>query len=110
MDFMKSLASLAGADVPEGAGTDGVNVLPAMLGEQKVGRETLIEQGGGVTVAVRKGNWKLIPKGGGARNGGKVNRAELYDLAKESGEKEDLAENRPEVVKALMGGVTEAEK
>jgi len=65
---------------------------------------------GGVSVAVRKGNWKMIPKGGGARNGGKAGRAELYDLAKDVGEKEDLAEKRPEVVKELMGLLKEAEK
>jgi arylsulfatase A-like enzyme len=108
IDFLASFARLAGAAVPAGAGRDGVDVLPALLGEQRAGRESLIEQGGGVALAVRKSAWKLIPKGGGRRYGGKVNQPELYDLSKDLGEKDDVSARHPEVVRelaALLEGV-----
>ncbi|HEY7120829.1 MAG TPA: arylsulfatase [Tepidisphaeraceae bacterium] len=93
VDFLASLASLAGADRPEGAGPDSRNVLPALLGEQPAGRETLVEQGGGVMLGIRKGNWKLIPRANG--------KAELYDLAKDSGEKHNVAAENAAAVSEL---------
>jgi arylsulfatase A-like enzyme len=107
IDFLPSLATLAAADVPEGAGPDSLNVLPALLGEQKAARETLIEQGGGVTVAFRRGHWKLVPKGGARSAGG---RAELYDLSNDPGEKDDVAGQHPEVVKELIALLLEIQQ
>jgi arylsulfatase A-like enzyme len=93
VDFMASLTKLAGAERPSGAGPDSQDVLPALLGEAKAGRESLVEQGGGVQTALRTGNWKFIPRPNG--------KPELYDLATDLGEKQNVAAERPEVVREM---------
>ncbi len=69
-----------------------MNVLPALLGESKAGRDHLIEHANGL--AIRKGSWKLVP---GKAKGGD----ELYDLATDLGETKNVAAQRPEIVKEL---------
>lgn len=93
VDFLASFLALAGAERPAGAGLDSQNVLPALLGEAKAGREVLVEQGGGVQTALRKGNWKFIPRPNG--------KPELYDLSKDLGEKNNVAGENPAVVKEM---------
>ena len=111
IDLLASLAALTGAKVPAGAGPDSENVLPALLGESKAGRAHLVEQGGGVNVALRQGQWKFVPrpvvfkgqaiisvapqpKAGGAG-------PELFDLSQDIGETRNLAEQHPEKVKEM---------
>jgi arylsulfatase A-like enzyme len=130
VDLMHSLAALAGRELPADAGPDSVNVLPALLGESKSARDTLVEQGGGVQTAMRKGQWKFIPQGAapaagagdqraqaqaprtpparpGANAGPVIDRPEnaggpiLYDLARDLAEKKNVAAENPEVVKEL---------
>jgi len=102
IDFLASLTTLAGAERPGGTGPDSQDVLPALLGETKIGRETLIEQGGGVVTAIRKKNWKYIPRPRGS--------GELYDLSKDPGERLSMAERNPAVVKDLAGLLEEAKR
>ncbi len=45
IDFAASFAKLVGVEVPEGAAPDSQNMLPAVLGESKDGRDVLVEQG-----------------------------------------------------------------
>jgi arylsulfatase A-like enzyme len=94
VDFLASFATLAGAERPREAGPDSQDVLPAILGQSKTGRETLVEQGGGVMTGLRQGNWKFIPRPN-AKN------AELYDLAKDPAEKTSVAKENQEKVKEL---------
>lgn len=86
VDFLASFSALAGQTVPAGAGPDSKNVLPALLGESKEGRDHLVEHANGL--ALRVGTWKLIPK---------VNNRplELYDLSKDLGEAQNLAADHP---------------
>jgi arylsulfatase A-like enzyme len=100
VDFLASLTKLAGAERPGGAGPDSENVLPAILGESKTGRESLVEQGGGVMTALRKGNWKFIPRPNG--------KPELYDLSSDLAETKNLAGERPEVVKEMRAELQKA--
>jgi arylsulfatase A-like enzyme len=102
IDFFASLTTLAGAERPGGTGPDSQDVLPALLGETKAGRETLIEQGGGVVTAIRKKNWKYIPRPRGL--------GELYDLGKDPGERVNVAEKNPEIVKEMAGVLEEAKR
>jgi arylsulfatase A-like enzyme len=101
VDLLKSLASLAGAEVPAGAALDSQDVLPALLGEKATGRETLVEQGGGVMLGMRKGNWKYIPRPN-------VKNSELYDLASDPGETKNVAAENAAVAKELAGLLTAA--
>jgi arylsulfatase A-like enzyme len=96
IDFLASFAALAGKELPAGAGPDSQNTLAALLGEAPTGRDHLIEQGGGVALAVRKGHWKFIPARPAAKAG-----PELYNLAEDLGEKKNVAGEHPEVVKEM---------
>ena len=60
VDLLRSLAVLVGAEVPEGAAPDSQNQLAAWLGETTEGRDYVIQQGVGA-LAIRRGDWKLIP-------------------------------------------------
>ena len=92
--------------MPAGAGPDTQNILPALLGESKTGREELVEHSG--TLALRKGNWKFIPanKGQALLKETKTETAnapqpQLYDLASDPGERNNVATNHLELVKEL---------
>jgi arylsulfatase A-like enzyme len=99
VDFLATFAAILGDPLPEAAGPDSFNILPALLAEKPARpcRETLTMQGRGVSV--RKGNWKLIPAG--QPPGGKARPAELYDLAADLSEATNLAEKHPDKVKEL---------
>jgi arylsulfatase A-like enzyme len=87
IDLLASLADLAKAQKPEGAGRDSQNVLAALLGEEPRGRERLVEHSGGV--ALRDGAWKFVPPGVG--RGNKEGGPQLFDLSKDLGEKKNVA-------------------
>lgn len=90
VDLMASLAALAGTPLPQNAGPDSFNVLPALLGQSKTGRDHLVEQAN--RLALRKGSWKYVaplPNKAGE---------ELYNLSADPGEGKDLAAEKPEVV------------
>lgn len=92
-DFMPTAAELAGVKVPEKVKTDGLSLVPFLRGGDAPKRDYFYwELHEGKTIqACRFGDWKAV------RNvvGGPI---ELYDLAKDVGETEDLADQHPEVV------------
>jgi len=94
IDLLASLAALSGQKLPNQAGPDSVNVLPALLGESPQGRESLVEQGR--AIAVRQGKWKLIEAGNGPKAA-----AQLYNLAEDLGETRNLAKQYPARVAEL---------
>jgi len=94
VDLAASLAVLVGQNLPADAVPDSFNVLPALLGEAKIGRESLIEQG--PTLALRKGGWKFIPPG--PRGAAK---AQLYNLAEDLAEAKNVAEQHLDRVKEM---------
>jgi len=102
VDFPASLASLAGREFPKDAGPDGRNVLDALLGKSKQGREELVEQGGGVRTALRQGAWKFIP----APNA-KEPKGQLYNLADDPAETQNLAPQNPDRVAAMWNRLKE---
>lgn len=106
IDLLASLAALTGQKLPREAGPDSFNVLPALLGDSKEGRDHLFEHAG--QVSVRKGNWKYIPPSQGplvqATTGtelGNDPQGQLYDLSTDLGETKNLIAERPEVAAAL---------
>jgi arylsulfatase A-like enzyme len=97
VDLPASFAALADAKIPAGAAPDSENVLPALLGEQSNGREELVEHAR--VLALRMGDWKLIEPAPG--KGGKNARPELYNLADDPAEKNNLAAKEPQRAKEM---------
>ncbi|MCL4402809.1 MAG: arylsulfatase [Acidobacteria bacterium] len=92
MDLLASFAALTGVRVPEDSGPDSFNMLPALLGQSKKGREEIVEHARGI--ALRKGQWKLVPPAGKGE-------VELYNLAGDIGEAKNVAAQNPQIVKDM---------
>ncbi len=116
VDFLASFAALTGQTLPTDAAPDSFNVMPALLGQSKTGRDVLIEQGG--PLSVRQGQWKLVVAQKGAqkappkkqgledndrpvRDTGAGGGLQLFNLAEDLAEKTNVAEQQPEKVKEM---------
>ncbi len=99
-DLAATLAEIAGVEYDKG--TDGVSLLPTLLGQadrQKKHEFLFWDFGGyGGQIAVRMGRWKGVRKNI-RRN--KDAPLEVYDLESDVGESKDLAAERPEIAKQL---------
>lgn len=112
VDLLATCAAIVGSSLPEGAGEDSRNILPALLEpslEEPVRNFAIHHSLWGV-FAVRQGPWKLIPhRGSGgftfprdldpAKEGGPP--GQLYHLGDDPSETTNLYEAHPDVVKRL---------
>jgi arylsulfatase A-like enzyme len=82
IDLASSFAALTGVPLPENACRDSFNVLPALLGESGAkGRDHLLQQdNNGTNFGLRMGDWKLV-------RGGKKEKVQLFNLARDPGER-----------------------
>lgn len=110
-DLMATCADILGAKLPENAGEDSVSILPALLGEDKAPlREAVVHHSINGSFAIRQGKWKLElcpdsggwsnPKPGSASAKG-LPKVQLYDLAADIAESNNVQAEHPEVVKQL---------
>ena len=106
VDLLRSFAKLTGADLGPGAGPDSKNVLPALLGESKKGRQLLVEHANGLSL--RDGTWKYIVPAKGVKVAPNTNTAtgvdpepQLYDLSVDPGEMKNLAAQQPAKLKQM---------
>jgi len=109
IDLAASMAALTGQTLSADACPDSFNVLPALLGRAGAkGRDHLIEQPNrGPTMALRIGDWKVLSFGRarpsrsptGQKGQG---RYELYNLADDPGETENLAGEQPERLNEML--------
>lgn len=95
VDLLASFAALTGLTLESGEGRDSVEVLSALLGESPRGREELVEQAG--VLGLRRGSWKYIEPGKGARfmpltatETGQDPAGQLFDLSVDPGETNNL--------------------
>ncbi len=100
-DFFPTLLEAAGARRKPGQVLDGVSLLPVLKGQGPPPERALFwhyphygNQGGAPGAAIRRGDWKLI-------EWFEDGRVELYHLAEDLGEKNDLAAREPGRVKQL---------
>lgn len=111
VDLLATCAAVVGDRLPEDAGEDSYNILPAMLGTPHPMpiREATVHHALIGMFAIRRGDWKLIlGRGSGgftlpqwieAKPGEPA--GQLYNLAEDPGESRDLYAERPEVVAQL---------
>ena len=96
-DVLPTAAELAGAKIPAECQTDGLSLVAMLQGGKAPVRDYFyweLHEGKPIQ-AVRFGNWKAVKNGPQAK-------VELYDLAVDTGETEDLADSQPALVaKAL---------
>jgi arylsulfatase A-like enzyme len=107
VDFLASFAALLKQPLAGARAPDSIDTLAAFLGTSQTGRTELIEQAGGQ--ALRSGPWKFIeaskrPKMNEQTNTelGNDTVPQLYDLSRDPGERQNLAEQHPQRVKELQ--------
>jgi arylsulfatase A len=109
-DLMGTAAAITGMTVPNDAGEDSYNLLPALMGKQgKPIREAVVHHSSLGMFSIRQGEWKLElglgsggfsapahidPKPGGPRG-------QLYHIGKDPTEADNVWQRHPEVVARL---------
>ena len=108
VDFYASFAKLVGQEIPEDGGPDSQEMLDVFMGKSNEGRNELFEEA--FAFAIRKGDWKFIQKSDKPIpdwlqnkdvETGMRDEDLLYNLKKDPGEQNNLAEEHPEKVKEL---------
>lgn len=111
-DLLATSAALVGAELPANAGEDSVNILPALLGEKRPRplREATVHHSIDGRFAIRQGPWKLAlcpGSGGWSAPADKAAATEglpdiqLYNLAEDPGETNNVQAAQPEIVARL---------
>jgi hypothetical protein len=84
-DLLATIAEILGAKLPDNAGEDSFSLLPLLKGEDKPVRTHAISCAANGMPGLRLGPWKLIP----------TPQPQLYNLAADLGEKQNLAAREP---------------
>ena len=115
IDMLPTIAAIVNADLPK-AKIDGINVLSLLKGEFKANpRHDYFYYSGRNLKAVRLDNWKYVfPLAFGSNEGATVGKdgwpgvlknvsfkGGLYDMRRDPGERYDLKDEHPEIVKEL---------
>jgi arylsulfatase A len=111
-DMFATFAAAAGAEVPGNAAEDSVSILPLVEGRtDRPIREAVVHHSGSGVFAIRAGDWKLVeglgsggfsdPKTEAPQPGGPE--GQLYNLAEDPGERNNLYLQRPAEVARLKG-------
>ncbi|MEO6916562.1 MAG: arylsulfatase [Chitinophagaceae bacterium] len=108
VDLYASFAALTDQKITNNNAPDSQNLLDVLTGKNKVGRDYIIEQSLNNTLSITWGNWKYIEPA----NGPKVQKAtnmelgndpkpQLYNIIKDVGERDNVAERNPAIVDKL---------
>lgn len=117
-DFMATFAEMIGTKLSPTAGEDSVSFLPALLRKDEGPiRHSLISQSINGSFAIRDGDWKLVlapgsggwsPPRPGQANTADLPRFQLYNLAKDPGETENLFEKFPDRASSMKDTMAKA--
>lgn len=107
IDLFTSMAELTGGQTVDTATVDSRNQLPALLGEDKEGREYVVEVAQALSIS--DGEWKYIAPCSHTSyyaitrtETGNSKEEQLYNLRNDIGEKRNLAAEYPEIVEAMQ--------
>ena len=95
LDIFATASAAAGAALPADRVIDSVNLLPYLTGENHSAPHDALYWRFGEQHAIRQGDYKLLK----LRNG----EEHLFDLSKDTSEKQDLLSERPDVAQQLRG-------
>jgi len=107
IDACATIAAICGIELDDGECADSLDQHKAWLGEDDIGRDHLVEEAG--TLSLRRGAWKYIAPKQGPRVSKQVGielgydeQPQLYDLANDPGETDNLASKQPERTAAML--------
>ena len=125
-DIMATCAELVGTKLPDDAAEDAYSMLPVLLGKQgeKPVRQYMLEQTWTHAMSIREGKWKYLDhKGSGGSDYERDGEwgmkpwalpdtdpdapGQLYNLAADPGERNNLYSKHPEIVKRLKAKLEE---
>jgi arylsulfatase A len=104
-NLMATCAEILGATLPDDAGVDSFSILPVLRGDET--KEPIhpfvIHHSISGRFAIRKGDWKFIAaKGsGGWSKGGEGKSSQLYNMATDRRESNNLVDEKPEIADEL---------
>ncbi|MEM7478962.1 MAG: sulfatase-like hydrolase/transferase, partial [Planctomycetota bacterium] len=110
-DFYATAREITGQAAEPQAGEDSFSLLPAFEGDGSTGRETLISHSIGGSFSIREGDWKLcLSSGSGGWSAPREAEArkqnlpamQLYNLKEDRGERNNLVDENPKQVAALL--------
>jgi arylsulfatase A-like enzyme len=114
VDLLASFAALAGRKLPDDSAPDSFNLLPALLGKSRQGRPHVVEHAAALSLIA--GDWKVIqPHNGPRRNqtGNEIGNdpaPQLFNLASDIAEQNNVAAQHPDKVKELLGMLAQIQK
>ena len=92
LEIVPTLCAATGAEPPKGVALDGFDMLPVLQGKKRSPRTEMFWQRK-LDKGARVGHWKWVES---SRGGG------LFDLRDDIGERRDLSEEKPEVLKEVQ--------
>lgn len=105
MDFCASFAAMLKQEYQTG---DGEDVMKALVGKTPKARKSLVLEGYGNSIWIKQGNWACVPSYKDWR--GNVTEPELYDLKNDVAQKNNLAKQYPDKVKAMTAALEAVRK
>jgi arylsulfatase A-like enzyme len=109
-DLLATCADITHVELPEDAGPDSRSILPVLLGEEHLVRETLVHHSADGMFSIRQGSWKLI-EGLGSGGFSEPTRLkpepegptdQLYNVAQDIGEQNNLWQEKPQLVAEMQ--------
>ena len=104
-DLLATFADILGEELPSDAGEDSFSLFSLLTGGSHSGRETAVSCSSKGIPALRHHQWKYIAargSGGWGTGGDQSQPVQLYDLAKDIGESQNLAAAQPKRLKKMQ--------
>lgn len=109
-DLMATCADILGETLPDNSGEDSVSMLPLFEGQDKTIRNCVVHHSIEGKFAIRNNRWKLLlcpGSGGWSKSDSEAYKeglpmVQLYDMRHDPGEKNNLCEQYPDVVKSMI--------